>query len=71
MVIYDSTLAIWAAMFTLVSLLGLLVLTIRDIQLQNRCWRLVRKSPIFRFSLCLDWPRSAVLQLSRSCCFVG
>ena len=35
MVIYDSTLAIWAAMFTLVSMLGLLLLTIRDIQLQK------------------------------------
>ena len=35
MVIYDSSLAIWAAMFTLVSILGLLLLTIRDIQLQK------------------------------------
>ena len=35
MIVYDSTLAIWAAIFTLVSLVGLLVLTIRDIQLQE------------------------------------
>ena len=35
MLVYDSKLAIWAALFTLVSLLGLLVLTIRDIELQK------------------------------------
>ena len=35
MVVYDSALATWAALFTLVSLVGLLVLTIRDIQLQQ------------------------------------
>ena len=35
MVIYDSTLAIWAALFTIVSLTALLYLTIRDIRLQK------------------------------------
>ena len=35
MVIYDRSLAIWAALFTLVSLASLLYLTIRDIQLQK------------------------------------
>ena len=35
MVIYDSTLAIWAALFTLVSLTALLYLTIRDVRLQK------------------------------------
>ncbi len=34
MIVYDSTLAIWAALFTVVSLIGLIYLTYRDIQLQ-------------------------------------
>ena len=35
MVIYDRSLAIWAALFTIVSLTSLVYLTIRDIQLQK------------------------------------
>ena len=34
MIVYDSKLAIWAAVFTLISLLGLLYLTSQDIRLQ-------------------------------------
>lgn len=34
MIVYDRTLAIWAVLFTVVSLVGLIYLTVRDIQLQ-------------------------------------
>ena len=62
MVIYDSTLAIWAAMFTLVRFWVCCCSPFAIFNCKNRCWRPGRKSPISRCSLCSDWLRS------RCCC---